>query len=102
MQAIEAKRLAGHGLDFCHHIWKRRSIFRREPNDKWNGHQIRIGGASPIGRTRCLTMVGEIDEENRSVHPLEPFQHIAQEIPGENTTTEWCEPVDDEQYQQLK
>ena len=26
------------------------------------------------------------------------FQHIAQEIPGENASTEWCEPVDDETY----
>lgn len=30
------------------------------------------------------------------------FQHIAQEISGENTRTEWCEPVDDEQYNKLK
>ena len=26
------------------------------------------------------------------------FQHIAQEIPGENTKTEWCEPVDEDHY----
>ncbi len=26
------------------------------------------------------------------------FQHIAQEIPGENAGAEWCEPVDDAQY----
>ena len=26
------------------------------------------------------------------------FQHIAQEIPGEIASTEWCEPVDDAQY----
>lgn len=30
------------------------------------------------------------------------FQHIAQEIPGENVGTEWCEPIDDEQYNKLK
>jgi quercetin dioxygenase-like cupin family protein len=24
------------------------------------------------------------------------FQHIAQEIPGENAKTEWCEPVDED------
>jgi len=29
------------------------------------------------------------------------FQHIAQEIPGENARSEWCEPVDDEQYGKL-
>ncbi len=29
------------------------------------------------------------------------FQHIAQEIPGENSKTEWCEAVDDEEYNKL-
>lgn len=30
------------------------------------------------------------------------FQHIAQEIPGENTSNEWCEAVSDEEYSKLK
>lgn len=30
------------------------------------------------------------------------FQHIAQEIPGEECKTEWCEPVSDEEYGKLK
>ncbi|MBQ8451934.1 MAG: carboxymuconolactone decarboxylase family protein [Clostridia bacterium] len=30
------------------------------------------------------------------------FQHIAQEIPGTETSTEWCEPVGDEEYKNLK
>ena len=30
------------------------------------------------------------------------FQHIAQEIPGDNSRVEWLEPVDDEQYGRLK
>lgn len=29
------------------------------------------------------------------------FQHIAQEVPGEETSTEWCEPVEDESYGKL-
>lgn len=29
------------------------------------------------------------------------FQHVAQEIPGENARTEWCESIDDEQYGKL-
>ena len=29
------------------------------------------------------------------------FQHIAQEIPGEHTSTEWCEPVDDATYSKM-
>ena len=30
------------------------------------------------------------------------FQHIAQEIPGAGTFTEWCEPGTDEEYEKLK
>lgn len=30
------------------------------------------------------------------------FSHIAVEVPGENTSTEWCEPVTDEEYQGLE
>ena len=30
------------------------------------------------------------------------FSHLAIEVPGENTSNEWCEPVDDVQYQQMK
>ena len=30
------------------------------------------------------------------------FQHLAVEVPGENCRTEWCEPVEDEAYQNLE
>lgn len=29
------------------------------------------------------------------------FQHLAIEVPGENCKTEWCEPVSDEEYNNL-
>ncbi len=29
------------------------------------------------------------------------FQHLAIEVPGVNTSTEWCERVDDEEYEKL-
>ena len=29
------------------------------------------------------------------------FQHLAEEVPGEDTSTKWCEPVTDEAYNQL-
>ncbi|MCI9273273.1 MAG: cupin domain-containing protein [Clostridiales bacterium] len=31
-----------------------------------------------------------------------PFQHLAIEVPGENCTTEWCEPVSDREYKNLE
>ena len=30
------------------------------------------------------------------------FSHIAVEVPGENCSNEWCEPVSDEDYNNLK
>lgn len=30
------------------------------------------------------------------------FSHIAIEVPGENTSNEWCEPVSDEEYKKLE
>ncbi len=30
------------------------------------------------------------------------FQHLAIEVPGDETSTEWCEPVTDEEYAKLK
>lgn len=29
------------------------------------------------------------------------FSHIVIEVPGENTSNEWCEPVTDEEYDKL-
>lgn len=29
------------------------------------------------------------------------FSHIAVEVPGENTSNEWCEPLTDEEYDKL-
>lgn len=29
------------------------------------------------------------------------FSHVAIEVPGENTSNEWCEPVTDEEYNKL-
>lgn len=30
------------------------------------------------------------------------FQHLAVEVPGENSRNEWCEPVSDEEYDNLE
>lgn len=34
--------------------------------------------------------------------PTSWFAHLAIEVPGENTKSEWCEPVDAEEYNKLK
>lgn len=30
------------------------------------------------------------------------FSHIAVEVPGENTKTEWCESINNEEYNKLE
>ena len=30
------------------------------------------------------------------------FSHLAVEVPGEECSNEWCEPVSDEQYESLE
>ncbi|MDE5738289.1 MAG: cupin domain-containing protein, partial [Oscillospiraceae bacterium] len=34
--------------------------------------------------------------------PNSAFQHLAIEVAGEHVSTEWCEPVSDEEYFKLK
>ena len=34
--------------------------------------------------------------------PNSAFQHLAIEVPGENTSNEWCEPVVEDEYKKLK
>ena len=34
--------------------------------------------------------------------PNSAFQHLAIEVAGENCSTEWCEPVSDDEYNRLK
>lgn len=34
--------------------------------------------------------------------PDSAFQHLAIEVVGENCSTEWCEPVSDDEYSKLK
>ena len=37
-----------------------------------------------------------------SAAPDSAFQHLAIEVPGEDTASEWCEPVDETAYRTLK
>lgn len=34
--------------------------------------------------------------------PDSAFQHLAIEVPGEKTSNEWCEPVNEDEYKKLK
>lgn len=88
--------------------------------NNWRIHQADKGGGQLLICVYGRGWYQEWGKEPRELHPGDVvnipanvkhwhgaakdswFQHIAQEIPGENTKTEWCEPVDDEQYGSLK
>lgn len=54
---------------------------------------LNIMAQQKIVQTAGRTQLGEFAPE---------FAHLAFEIPGENTSNEWLEPVSDEEYDKLK
>lgn len=88
--------------------------------NNWHIHHAENGGGQLLICVHGNGWYQEWGKEARELHPGDSvmipanvkhwhgaakdswFQHIAQEIPGENAKTEWCEPVDDEHYKILK
>lgn len=87
--------------------------------NNWHIHHAKSGGGQIL---LCIAGEGWYQEENKAAIELKPgtiitipanvkhwhgakkdswFSHIAIEAPGEDTHTEWCESVDDEEYNQL-
>ncbi len=88
--------------------------------NNWHVHHATKGGGQiPI----CTAGEGWYQEEGKEAVSLTPgtvitippevkhwhgaksdswFSHIAVEVPGESTKNEWCEPVTDEEYNNLK
>ena len=87
--------------------------------NNWHIHHADKGGGQLL---ICVDGEGWYQEEGKQAQSLKPgdvvtippevkhwhgakkdcwFSHLAVEVPGENTSNEWCEPVTDEVYQQL-
>lgn len=87
--------------------------------NNWHIHHAKIGGGQIL---ICVAGEGWYQEEGKEAVSLEPgkviiihanvkhwhgakknswFSHIAVEVPGEETSNEWCEPVTDEEYKKL-
>ena len=87
--------------------------------NNWHIHHATKGGGQIL---ICVDGEGWYQEEGKQAISLTPgmvitipanvkhwhgakkdcwFSHLAVEVPGENTTTEWCEPVTDEKYNKL-
>lgn len=87
--------------------------------NNWHIHHAKQGGGQIL---ICTAGEGWYQEEGKPAQSLHPgdvveipaevkhwhgakkdswFSHLAIECPGEETSNEWCEPVTDEQYDQL-
>ena len=87
--------------------------------NNWHIHHSSKGGGQIL---ICIAGSGWYQEEGKEAVSLKPgmvitipanvkhwhgakanswFSHIAVEVPGEETSTEWCEPVTDEDYNKL-
>lgn len=88
--------------------------------NNWHIHHAKSGGGQLL---ICTAGEGWYQEEGKPAVSLTPgtvitipaevkhwhgakkdswFSHIAVEVPGEETSNEWCEPVDDETYNGLE
>lgn len=86
----------------------------------WHIHRASHGGGQILLVTAGRGYYQEWGGEPRELHPGDvvnipanvkhwhgaapdsAFQHLAIEVPGEDTAGEWCEPVDEAAYQKLK
>lgn len=86
----------------------------------WHIHKASEGGGQILLVTAGRGYYQEWGEEPQELHPgdvvnISPnvkhwhgaapdsaFQHLAIEVPGKDTSSEWCEPVDEAFYKSLK
>lgn len=93
--------------------------FEPSCRNNWHIHHAKKGGGQIL---ICIAGEGWYQEEGKQAQKLKPgmvitipanikhwhgatknswFSHIAIEVPGEETSNEWCEPVIDEEYNKL-
>ena len=93
--------------------------FEPRCRNNWHIHHATSGGGQIL---ICVDGEGWYQEEGKEAVSLKPgmvitipaevkhwhgaknncwFSHIAVEVPGENTSNEWCEAVSDEEYDKL-
>ena len=88
--------------------------------NNWHIHHAKSGGGQILLCTAGRGYYQEYGKEAQELHPgdvvvIPPevkhwhgaahdswFAHLAIEVPGEETSNEWCEPVSDEEYKKIK
>ena len=93
--------------------------FEPSCRNNWHIHKATSGGGQIL---LCVDGEGWYQEEGKEARSLKPgdvvtipanvkhwhgakknswFSHLVIEVPGENTSNEWCEPVTDKEYEKL-
>lgn len=93
--------------------------FKPSCRNNWHIHKATSGGGQIL---LCVDGEGWYQEEGKEARSLKPgdvvtipanvkhwhgakknswFSHLVIEVPGENTSNEWCEPVTDKEYEKL-
>ena len=57
--------------------------------------------AAEMKPSDCINIPAEVKHWHGAA-PDEWFSHLAIEVPGENGSNEWLEPISDEEYRKLK
>ncbi|MCH5164533.1 MAG: cupin domain-containing protein [Clostridiales bacterium] len=94
--------------------------FEPKCRNNWHIHHAKSGGGQILVCVAGRGYYQEWGKEARELHPGDVvnipqgvkhwhgaakdswFQHLAIEVPGEETANEWCERVEDSYYEQLK
>lgn len=89
-------------------------------SNNWHIHEADMGGGQILICVAGRGYYQEWGKEPQELHPgdvinIMPgvkhwhgaapdswFSHLAVEVPGENCRSQWCEPVNEEDYQKLK
>ena len=108
------KLLSGEQVSICN------VTFEPGCRNNWHTHHASKGGGQILLCTGGRGWYQEWGKEPRELHPGDVvnipaevkhwhgaakdswFIHIAIEVPGEDSSNEWQEPVDDEEYSKLK
>ena len=69
--------------------------------NNWHIHQEEGKEAIEMKPGDCINIPAEVKHWHGAA-PDSWFSHLAVEVPGEETSNEWCEPVTDEEYGKLK
>ncbi|GLC82330.1 cupin domain-containing protein [Lacrimispora brassicae] len=94
--------------------------FEPKSRNNWHVHHADHGGGQMLLVTAGEGWYQEWEQKPRKLKPGDVvhipagvkhwhgasadswFQHLAMEVPGENCKTEWCEPVSDNEYENLE